>query len=63
MEKKKILKTNGAPCPVCGEFIVSTIEEISSGKELVCPMCGMKIKVTFETSDKVAEILEKLKNI
>lgn len=62
MGEKKILRTNGVPCPVCGEFIVSTIEEISSGKELVCPICGMKIKVTFEKSDKASEVLEKLKN-
>ena len=62
MEKKKTLRTNGFSCPVCGGFIVGKIEDISDGKTMVCPNCGLKINISFEPNEKAKEILEKLKN-
>lgn len=60
--EKKIVRTNGFPCPVCSGFINSSIEDLLGEKETICPHCGLKINITFEKSDKVSEILEKMKN-
>ena len=62
MEKKKTLRTNGVPCPICHGFINTTIEDISDGKSMVCPNCGLKVNISFEPNEKALEILEKLKN-
>jgi len=62
MEKRKILRTNGFPCPICNGFIEANIEDIREGEKMVCPHCGLKINISFEPNEKAKEILEKLKN-
>lgn len=50
----------GIPCPNCGNFIPTSIQQILFSKSLYCPTCGLRINIDKRKSDKALKTLEKI---
>ena len=50
----------GMPCPNCGNFIPTSIQQILFSNILCCPICGLRINIDKRKSDKALKILEKV---
>lgn len=50
----------GMPCPNCGNFIPTSIQQILFSSSLYCPTCGLRINIDKRKSDKALKILEKV---
>ena len=50
----------GMPCPNCGNFIPTSIQQILFSGSLFCPTCGLRINIDKRKSDKALKILEKV---
>lgn len=50
----------GIPCPHCGNFIPTNIQQILFSSCLFCPTCGLKLNIDKRKSDKALKILAKI---
>ena len=50
----------GMPCPNCGNFIPTSIQQILFSSSLYCPICGLSINIDKRKSDKALKMLEKI---
>lgn len=50
----------GIPCPHCGNFIPTSIQQILFSNCLFCPTCGLKLNIDKRKSDKALKILAKV---
>ena len=50
----------GIPCPNCGNFIPTSIQQILFSNILCCPICGLRINIDKRKSDKALKMLEKI---
>ena len=50
----------GIPCPHCGNFIPTSIQQILFSSCLFCPTCGFKLNIDKRKSDKALKILAKV---
>jgi predicted RNA-binding Zn-ribbon protein involved in translation (DUF1610 family) len=50
----------GMPCPNCGNFIPTSIQQILFSNSLFCPSCGLRINIDKRKSDKAIEALKKI---
>jgi len=53
----------GMPCPNCGNFIPTSIQQILFSKSLYCPICGLSINIDKRKSDKALKMLEKIDKV
>lgn len=63
METNKIapqLRIPGMPCPRCGNFIPTSINELLSANYLRCPTCQLQLNIDRQNSRKALNALEKV---
>jgi len=53
-------RTRGIPCPICGQLIPISIQQLLSGGNLRCPICGLNLSVDKNKSDKALKMLAKV---
>lgn len=52
----------GIPCPNCGNFIPTSIQQILFSNSICCPICGLSININKRKSDKALETLKKIED-
>ena len=63
METNKIApqqRIPGMPCPRCGNFIPTSINELLSANYLRCPTCQLQLNIDRQNSRKALNALEKV---
>lgn len=50
----------GIRCPLCGNLIPTSIQQILYSRCLFCPTCGLNLNIDKRKSDKALEILAKV---
>lgn len=50
----------GMKCPQCGEFIPTTIQQISVASCLVCPHCQLRMNIDKSASRRAIDALKKV---
>ncbi|SEA08546.1 hypothetical protein SAMN05216455_103112 [Segatella bryantii] len=50
----------GMPCPRCGSYIPTSIQQILFSNSLCCPACGLKLNIDKTKSYKALNILAKV---
>lgn len=50
----------GFPCPVCGIFIPTTINDLLYASSLSCPSCRLQLDIDRNDSKKALEVLSQV---
>ena len=50
----------GMPCPRCGNFIPTSINELLSANYLRCPTCQLQLNIDRHNSQRALNALEKV---
>jgi hypothetical protein len=50
----------GISCPMCGNFIPTSIKQILFSSVLFCPTCGLHLNIDKRKADKALELLAKV---
>ncbi|SDG04699.1 hypothetical protein SAMN05216518_11855 [Bacteroidales bacterium KHT7] len=50
----------GMPCPRCGSYIPTSIQQILFSNSLCCPLCGLRLNIDKTKSYKALKILAKV---
>lgn len=50
----------GFPCPVCGVFIPTSINDLLSASSITCPSCRLQLEIDMNHSSKALEILNQV---
>ena len=53
-------RQNGFGCPVCEQFIPTSVLELVLRPTVKCPSCGLSLTIEKEQSRKAMEILNKV---
>lgn len=57
----KVQRPTGFGCPVCSGFIPISIAELLGTEVMLCPYCGLEIRINREHSKKAMDALMKVK--
>jgi transcription elongation factor Elf1 len=60
MSKMNNVRVPGMSCPQCSSFIPTSVHELLSAGELMCPLCGLRLHINRESSLRAMELLEKV---
>lgn len=53
-------KVSGFNCPVCGNFIPTSLEELMTKSSLVCPICNLELTIDKANSQKALDAMNKV---
>ena len=56
-------KPNGLKCPVCGQLIPISIQQLMMSKSIKCPVCGLVLSIDKNKSEKALKILGKIDEV
>lgn len=52
----------GLKCPLCGNFIETSIFQLLTTNALVCPSCGLRLRIDRMKSQKAFDVLRKVQD-
>lgn len=50
----------GLPCPICGQLIPISINQLLFDRALFCTSCGLRLSIDKQKTEKAQEILAKV---
>ena len=56
-------RISGMPCPNCQNFIPISMHQLMSMNSIFCPVCGLRLDINKNSSERAREALRKLKEI
>lgn len=56
-------RISGMPCPNCQSFIPISMHQLMSMNSIFCPVCGLRLDINKNSSERAGEALRKLEEI